>query len=104
MEIREISNLENNCNRSVKRRWVSNDKTLDTTLWHIVSRIFSGYCVEKISALSPEITVESTVMRAFHSDPADQIIEATSRILGLPQVTSHNKILQFLGLVLVDRN
>ena len=50
----------------------------------------------KVADLSPEIAVESTLMRGFHSDPADQIIVATSRILGLPLVTSDRKILDFL--------
>jgi PIN domain nuclease of toxin-antitoxin system len=49
----------------------------------------------KVADLSPEITAESTVMRGFHSDPADQIIVATSRILGQPLVTSDKKILEF---------
>ena len=49
----------------------------------------------KVADLSPEIAVESSVMRGFHSDPADQIIVATSRILGLPLVTSDKKILEF---------
>ena len=49
----------------------------------------------KVADLSPEIAVESTEMRGFHSDPADQIIAATSRILGLPLVTSDRQILKF---------
>ena len=49
----------------------------------------------KVADLSPEIAVESTVLRGFHSDPADQIIAATSRILGLPLVTSDRQILEF---------
>ena len=49
----------------------------------------------KVADLSPEIAVESTEMRGFHSDPADQIIAATSRILGLPLVTSDRQILEF---------
>jgi PIN domain nuclease of toxin-antitoxin system len=49
----------------------------------------------KVADLSPEIAVESTVMRGFHSDPADQIIVATSRILGLRLVTSDKQILKF---------
>jgi len=50
----------------------------------------------KVADLSPEIAAESTVLRGFHSDPADQIIAATSRILGLPLVTSDRQILEFL--------
>jgi PIN domain nuclease of toxin-antitoxin system len=49
----------------------------------------------KVADLSPEIAVESTVLCGFHSDPADQIIAATSRILGLPLVTSDRQILEF---------
>ena len=49
----------------------------------------------KVADLSPEIAVESTVLRDFHSDPADQIIVATSRVLGMPLVTSNKQILGF---------
>ena len=49
----------------------------------------------KVADLSPEIAVESTLMRDLHSDPADQIIVATSRVLGLPLVTSDKQILEF---------
>ena len=48
-----------------------------------------------IADLSPEIAVESTVLRGFHKDPADRIIVATSRTLGLPLITSDRAILQF---------
>ena len=49
----------------------------------------------RVADLSPEIAVESTLLRGFHSDPADQIIVATSRILGMPLVTSDQQILKF---------
>jgi PIN domain nuclease of toxin-antitoxin system len=49
----------------------------------------------RIAELSPEIAVESTLLRGFHKDPADQIIAATSRILGMPLITSDKKILVF---------
>ena len=49
----------------------------------------------KVADLSPEIAVESTVLAGFHRDPADQIIAATSRILGLPLLTSDRQILEF---------
>ena len=49
----------------------------------------------KVADLSPEIAAESTVLRGFHSDPADQIITATARILGLPLVTSDKQILGY---------
>ena len=49
----------------------------------------------RVADLSPEIAVESTVLNGFNKDPADQIIAATSRILGLPLVTSDQQILDF---------
>jgi PIN domain nuclease of toxin-antitoxin system len=48
-----------------------------------------------VADLSPEIAVESTVLRNFHKDPADQLIAATSRILGIPLVPSDRQILEF---------
>jgi PIN domain nuclease of toxin-antitoxin system len=43
--------------------------------------------------LTPEISLESTRLPPpFHKDPADQIIVATSRILGIPLVTEDAKI------------
>jgi len=49
----------------------------------------------RVADLTPEIAVESTQLRSFHSDPADQIIAATSRILGMPLVTSDRRIRDF---------
>jgi PIN domain nuclease of toxin-antitoxin system len=48
-----------------------------------------------IADLSPEIAVESTQLKGFHKDPADQIIVATSRVLGVPLLTSDRRILDF---------
>jgi PIN domain nuclease of toxin-antitoxin system len=42
-----------------------------------------------------EIAVESTMLNDFHSDPANQIIVATARILGIPLVTSDKRLLDF---------
>jgi len=49
----------------------------------------------RIADLSPDIAVESTVLRGFHRDSVDQIIVATSRILGMPLVTADKQILEF---------
>lgn len=49
----------------------------------------------RIADLSPEIAVESTVLRGLNRDPADQIIVATARILGIPLVTADKQILEF---------
>ena len=48
-----------------------------------------------LADLSPEIAVESTQLRGFHKDPADQIIVATSRVLAVPLLTSDRRILDF---------
>jgi PIN domain nuclease of toxin-antitoxin system len=39
--------------------------------------------------------VESTKLQGFHRDPSDQIIVATSRVLGMPVVTADQRIIQF---------
>ncbi len=52
-------------------------------------------CEVGLAALTPEIAVESTLLKGFHDDPADQIIVATSRVLGMPIVTSDRRIRDF---------
>ena len=49
----------------------------------------------RVADLSPEIAVESTQLHGFHQDPADQILVATSRVLGMPIVTADRRILDF---------
>ena len=47
-------------------------------------------------ALTPEIAVESTELPGvFAGDPADQIIVATARILGIAVLTKDQKILDY---------
>jgi len=51
--------------------------------------------------LSPAIAVESTKLPgAFHKDPADQIIVATSRLHALPLATCDGLIRNYQGVVL----
>lgn len=52
----------------------------------------------RLAELTPEIAVESTMLSGFHSDPADQIITTTARILGLPLITSDRRMLDFAGV------
>jgi PIN domain nuclease of toxin-antitoxin system len=66
--------------------------SIPTHTW--IRRSLNEYEI-RIADLSPEIAVESTLLRGFHKDPADQIIVATSRILGLSLVTSDEQILKF---------
>jgi PIN domain nuclease of toxin-antitoxin system len=49
----------------------------------------------RIADLTPEIAMESTELQGFHRDPADQLIVATSRVLGMPLVTADQRIIQF---------
>jgi PIN domain nuclease of toxin-antitoxin system len=43
--------------------------------------------------LTPDICIESTELPgAFHGDPADQLIVATARLLGVPLVTPDRRI------------
>lgn len=69
--------------------------SIPTITW--VRRSLSEYGIH-IAELSPEIAVESTQLKGFHQDPADQIIVATSRILGMPLLTSDRTIMEFLDV------
>jgi PIN domain nuclease of toxin-antitoxin system len=69
--------------------------SIPTLIW--IRRSLAEHGIRVVD-LSPEIAVESTKLQGFHQDPADQIIVATSRILGMPIVTSDGKILDFLGV------
>jgi PIN domain nuclease of toxin-antitoxin system len=48
-----------------------------------------------IADLTPEIAVESTLLKGLHPDPADQLIVATARVLGMPLITADQRILEF---------
>ncbi len=53
--------------------------------------------------LTPEIIVDSTQLPSgFHADPADQMIVATSRILGAERLTVDSKILGYSHVALVQ--
>ena len=50
--------------------------------------------------LTPEIAVESAQLPpGFHTDPADQLLVATSRLLNLPLLTADAKILDYAHVV-----
>ena len=52
--------------------------------------------------LTPRIAIESTQLPgSFHRDPADQIIVATARILGIPLFTFDDKIVNYPHVTLV---
>jgi PIN domain nuclease of toxin-antitoxin system len=48
--------------------------------------------------LTLPIIVESTRLTGFHKDPADQLIVATARVLGLSLLTADRKILNYSGV------
>ncbi|MHB8068416.1 MAG: type II toxin-antitoxin system VapC family toxin [Desulfobaccales bacterium] len=56
----------------------------------------------RLADLTPEIAVESTNLEGFHRDPADQIIVATSRVLGMPLVTADQRIIRFGGVEIIS--
>jgi PIN domain nuclease of toxin-antitoxin system len=66
--------------------------SIPTLTW--IRRSLNQYAI-RVADLSPEIAVESTNLRGFHRDPADQLIAATSRVLGMPLITSDKRILDF---------
>ena len=93
--------------KEAKRKWVSAISCWE--LAKLVERKRIGFSIPvlnwitrsfnemdiSIADFSPEIAVESTQLKGFHKDPADQIIVATSRVLGVPLLTSDRRILDF---------
>lgn len=49
--------------------------------------------------LSVPIAVQSTRLKKFHKDPADQIIAATAIVLGIPLLTADRKLIEYAGVV-----
>jgi PIN domain nuclease of toxin-antitoxin system len=72
--------------------------TIPTLTW--IRRSLSENDI-RIADLTPEIAVESTQLQEFPRDPADQIIVATSRVLGMPLVTADQQISRFGGVEIV---
>jgi PIN domain nuclease of toxin-antitoxin system len=93
--------------REAKRKWISAISCWE--LAKLVEKKRIGFSIPvltwitrsfremdiSIADLSPEISVESTLLKEFHNDPADQIIVATSRVLGISLLTSDRRILNF---------
>ena len=56
----------------------------------------------RLLSLTPEIAVASTQLPiGFHTDPANQIIVATARVLGIPLLTADAKILNYPHVALL---
>jgi PIN domain nuclease of toxin-antitoxin system len=58
-------------------------------------------CDIRLAELTAEIVLESTLLKGVHADPADQIIAATSRVTGMPLVTSDKRLRQLQGVATV---
>lgn len=104
---KSLSGKAKNVIKSVDQKWISAIScwelaklveknrigfSIPTLTW--IRRSLNQYNIN-VADLSPEIAVESSVLRGFHKDPADQLITATSRILGMPLVTSDRRIIDF---------
>lgn len=104
---RSLSAKARNALRQTRRRWVS-----VISCWELAKLVEKGKIAFSIPTLTwihrslfefeinladltPEIAVESTKLQTFHHDPADQLIVATSRILGIPLVTSDRRMLDY---------
>jgi len=55
----------------------------------------------RIEQLTSRILATSVGLEDFHRDPADEIIAATARCLGLPLVTSDRRIRDWGGVITV---
>jgi PIN domain nuclease of toxin-antitoxin system len=55
----------------------------------------------RLLELTAEIAVESTLINGMHADPADQIIAATSRVTGMPLLTSDKRLRQLQGVAVI---
>lgn len=64
--------------------------------WFTAALAYPG--IQALNLTLP-IIIESTRLEGFHKDPADQIIVATARILGLPLLTADQKILGYEGVI-----
>ena len=66
---------------------------LDVGAWMSTALAYPGV---QLIPLSPAIAVASTMLPgAFHRDPADQIIVASARTLGVPILTRDHKIVRY---------
>lgn len=69
--------------------------SIPTLTW--IRRSLQEYNIRMVE-LTAEIAVESTLLKGVHADPADQIIAATSRVTGMPLVTSDRRLRQLQGV------
>jgi PIN domain nuclease of toxin-antitoxin system len=64
--------------------------------WFITALAYPGI---QLLDLTLPIIIESTRLTGFHKDPADQLIVATAKNLGVPLLTADQKILNYSGII-----
>jgi PIN domain nuclease of toxin-antitoxin system len=64
--------------------------------WFLTALAYPGI---QVLDLTPPIIIASTRLMDFHKDPADQLIVATAKVLGLPLLTADQKILDYHGVI-----
>ena len=67
----------------------------DLEKWFKLALAYPGI---QLLDLTLPIVIESTRLTGFHKDPADQIIVATAKILGISLLTADDKILNYPGI------
>jgi PIN domain nuclease of toxin-antitoxin system len=109
LSIGEVSSLSATAQQAIadRSRWISAISCWE--LAKLVERRRLGFTIPtlswihrslneneiRVAELTPEIALESTELQGFHRDPADRLIVATSRVLGMPLVTTDQRIIQF---------
>jgi PIN domain nuclease of toxin-antitoxin system len=69
--------------------------SIPTLAW--IQRSLKEFDIRLVELIA-EIAVESTMLKGLHADSADQIIAATSRVTGMPLVTSDKRLSQLQGV------
>ena len=60
-----------------------------------------GHPLIQVEPLTSRILAESVRLQDFHKNPADQIIAATAICLGLPLITSDERIRKWRGVPII---
>ena len=66
------------------------------------ARVMAGPAIRQ-AALTPQIAIDASYLPGeLHGDPADRLLIATARHLGVPIVTRDTKIIAYAGLGFVQ--
>ena len=109
----KLSNKAKKAIKEAKRRWIS-----AISIWELAKLVEKGrigFSIPlltwikrslnefeiSVAHLEPEICVESCSLKDFHSDPVDQIIVATSRILSFPLISADKRMQNYAGVKVI---